>query len=139
MDLMDCRLDRAAEQKRVLIVDDDPTFRMALGWRLRNDGFEVMEAADAVSAASKAMSRKPDLLILDYIMPAGTGKDVYQRLQNNWLAAMPPVIFLSSMDTDTVMEGLPVSKLIDFLPKPVDLRRLMDTIRRYLDPSSVDA
>jgi two-component system KDP operon response regulator KdpE len=68
---------------KVLIVDDDADIRRGLNVRLRANGYEVLFAADAISALTVAVKERPDLVILDKGLPAGDGYVVMERLQTS--------------------------------------------------------
>ena len=80
---------------KILIVDDDSDIRRGLNVRLQANGYEVLFAADAISALSVAVKERPDLIILDIGLPAGDGYVVMERLQNYPALACVPVIILS--------------------------------------------
>jgi len=66
----------------ILAVDDDPNIIVMLKTYLEGEGHDVVTAMDAIGALQYAQSRKPQLIILDYEMPAGSGVAVVHRIRN---------------------------------------------------------
>jgi DNA-binding response OmpR family regulator len=117
---------------RILIVDDDQDIRKFLGHRLKADGFEPIFAADAISAVNQARKERPDLILLDLMLPAGDGYVVMERLK-----AMPalegvPVIVISARDPSTERERAWDAGVDAFFRKPFDYADLLLAIRKAL-------
>lgn len=85
--------------EKILIVDDDPDIRDALSLVLEARGYQVSTASDGVECFAKLGQEKPDLLILDLLMPKMDGFAVYKELQNpKWLAYQDmPILILTSV------------------------------------------
>jgi DNA-binding response OmpR family regulator len=117
---------------KILIVDDDQDIRRLLGIRLKAHGYEPVFAGDAISAVNQARNERPDLILLDLMLPAGDGYLVMQRLQ-----AMPalegvPVIVVSARDPQTEQERLAESGADAFFRKPFDYEELLQAVGRAL-------
>ncbi|MGH3392598.1 MAG: response regulator transcription factor [Actinomadura sp.] len=118
------------ERARVLVVDDDPAVREALASSLRFEGYEVAEAGDGVAALRQVEREKPDLVVLDVLMPRMDGLTACRRLRarGEWL----PVLMLTARD----MVGDRVTGLDagadDYLAKPFELDELLARIRALL-------
>jgi CheY-like chemotaxis protein len=117
---------------KILIVDDDQDIRRLLGIRLKAVGHEAAFAGDAISAVNQARKERPDLILLDLMLPAGDGYVVMERL-----SAMPalegiPVIVLSALDPKTQETKLADSGVEAFFQKPFDHEELMVAIERAL-------
>ncbi|MDE6740640.1 MAG: response regulator, partial [Lachnospiraceae bacterium] len=82
---------------KIMIADDEAEIRDVLRLYLEKDGYEVLEAADGVEAMDKIQKEKPDLVILDIMMP---GLDGYRVLRNIREDNNIPVIMLSAKDSD---------------------------------------
>src|SRR3954462_14370646 len=108
-------------QRRVLVVEDDPTIVDAIATRLRAEGFLVQTAVDGPSAVDTAEAWQPDLLILDIMLPGFDGLEVCRRVQ----AARPvPVMMLTARDDETdMLVGLGVGA-DDYMTKPFSMREL---------------
>jgi DNA-binding response OmpR family regulator len=117
---------------KILIVDDDPDIRRLLGIRLKAQGYDAVLAGDAISAVNQARHERPDLILLDLMLPAGDGYLVMERLQ-----AMPalegvPVIVVSARDPQTEEERLAQSGADAYFRKPFDHEELLAAIARAL-------
>ncbi len=92
-------------RKRVLIVEDDVFQRTVTRNALQAAGYEVAEAADGTEGLAKAESLRPDVILLDVVMPGPDGYDVCQQLKANPSTTHIPVIFT------TAVENLVLSRL----------------------------
>jgi two-component system OmpR family response regulator len=113
----------------ILVVDDDPDLRKLIGDFLAGHGYRV-EVAENAAAMRRAIERqRPDLVILDVMMPGEDGLSAARRLVTE---RGPPVIMLSALgsDTDRII-GLEVGA-DDYLPKPCNPRELLARVRAVL-------
>lgn len=125
--------------KRVLIVDDDPDQLRALNIRLRASGYEVIVAADSVSAVSKARRETPHVILLDIGMPGGDGFQVMDRLRTV-LQLRIPVIVISAKEPSMNKERALQAGAVAYFQKPVDNVALLAAIRKALEtPRGFDA
>jgi len=85
-----------AEQKSILIIDDEALVRELYSIKLKNAGFKVLEAEGGEKGLSTALSEKPDLIVLDMIMPGMNGYKVLKQLRADAWGANVPVIVLSN-------------------------------------------
>ncbi|MCZ7416575.1 MULTISPECIES: response regulator transcription factor [unclassified Streptomyces] len=108
-------------QRRILVVEDDPTIVEAVAARLRAEGFAVQTAADGPAAVAAAESWGPELLVLDVMLPGYDGLEVCRRVQ----ARRPvPVLMLTARDDETdMLVGLGVGA-DDYMTKPFSMREL---------------
>ncbi|MFD7509174.1 response regulator transcription factor [Streptomyces sp. NPDC059853] len=109
-------------QRRVLVVEDDPTIVEAIAARLRAEGFLVQTAADGPAAVETAASWHPDLLVLDVMLPGFDGLEVCRRVQSQ---RPVPVLMLTARDDETdMLVGLGVGA-DDYMTKPFSMRELV--------------
>src|SRR5690242_7163051 len=120
---------------KILIVDDDFDLRRGLNLRLRANNYDVVYAADGLSAMAVAQKEHPDLIILDIGMPAGDGFTVMDRLQKSAPLACVPVIILTARDPQYHKERALKAGAIAFFQKPVDNEELLAAIRAALAPT----
>jgi adenylate cyclase len=116
---------------RVLVVDDVPENVRLLEAVLAPRGYEVISATDGPAALQRVESAKPDLVLLDVVMPGMNGYQVCRTLREREETAVLPVIML------TASEGPEKTKAIeagadDFIPKPFDLHELLTRVRSLL-------
>jgi len=83
--------------KRILVVDDEPQIVSVLKMRLEDNGYEVISASDGEEGLEKAKDLKPDLIILDIIMPKMAGSKVAVALKEDDQLSRIPVIFLTCL------------------------------------------
>ncbi len=84
-------------KKKILIVDDEPDFVEFLSIRLKSCDYDVISAADGESGLKKAQEEKPDLIILDVLMPTMNGFEMCKRLKENELTKNMPVVMLTAL------------------------------------------
>ncbi|OGW55958.1 MAG: hypothetical protein A2Y81_05065 [Nitrospirae bacterium RBG_13_43_8] len=121
--------------KKILIVDDDKDLLLGLNIRLKAADYNVILAADALSAISKAQRERPDLIVLDIALPGGDGFLVMDRLNSPQINLNIPVIILTAKDPKANEERALKAGAAAFLRKPVDNAELLSTIRRALEES----
>lgn len=120
----------SAPEARLLIVDDEPNIRDLLAESLRFAGFAVVTAADGNEAISAARRDKPDLMVLDVMMPGLDGFEVVKKLRAD--GERVPVLFLTARDDKADMiNGLTVGG-DDYVTKPFSLGEVVARIRALL-------
>lgn len=115
---------------RILIVEDEPPIRMAVGDALRGRGFEVLEAADGLTGEAMALREGVDLVLLDVMLPGRDGFEVLRRLREDRLAV--PVVLLTARgeELDRV-QGFEFGA-DDYLVKPFSMAELVLRIEALL-------
>lgn len=116
--------------KKVLIVDDEESVQKILGDKVRGEGFKVESALDGVEALEKVKKEKPDLILLDIIMPKLDGISVLRKLKENPETDSIPVIILTNLSSkEAVSESLNAG-VTDYLIKAYyTLDQLMKKIK----------
>ena len=127
---------------RILLVDDEQDLVQVVRRSLRDEGYEVLTAYDGVAALSVARRHRPDLVILDIVMPRLDGLQVCHRLRRDPSLAAVPILFLTARTAiEDRIKGLDEGG-DDYLAKPFDLGELKARIRALLrrdrDTSQVD-
>ncbi len=121
---------RAEPQVRVLVVDDEAYITDLVGMALRYEGFDVAVAASGWEALTRAGEFRPDLLVLDVVLPDVDGIEVCARLRRDGIQA--PVVFLTARDaTEDKIAGLTVGG-DDYVTKPFSLEELIARVRAVL-------
>jgi len=122
----------------VLIVDDDPDMVETVGMMLESKGYEVGKAYDGVEGEEAIRNRKPDLVVLDVMMPRKNGYVLCAELKKKPETKDIPVILLTA-----VGEAVPTTSYShadgmataaeDYIPKPVDVQVLVESIERLIN------
>lgn len=117
---------------RILIADDDLALSHLLERRLREQGYEVMVARDAIQAWQLAQREKPDLVVLDIHMPGGSGLAVLRRLKNNLNTRSVSVIVVTAAEDQSILQQVLALRPDALLRKPLRLADLDFEISRLL-------
>ena len=115
--------------KKILVVDDEPTLVATLKYNLERDGFQVITAEDGESALNLARSHRPDLVLLDLMLPGLDGFQVCRILRREMQA---PILMLTAKgdEIDKVV-GLELGA-DDYVTKPFSMRELLARVRALL-------
>jgi len=113
----------------LLVVEDDPSLREVIQLGLEGEGFQVATAEDGPSALISFASQKPDLLLLDVMLPGLDGFAVCREIRK--VSLVPIIMLTARASTADVVEGLE-SGADDYVTKPFDLRELLARIRAVL-------
>jgi len=118
--------------QRVLLVDDEPAMRAVCRLNLEVEGFDVIEAAEGREALAVALRERPDLVLLDVMMPSMDGYDVARRLQSNPATSKIPVVFMTALAAaDDRRRGFEAGG-VGYVVKPFDPVYLGEKVRRTL-------
>jgi two-component system, sensor histidine kinase and response regulator len=116
----------------ILVVDDQPINVQLLKRKLERGGLQVTTASNGLEALEQVKARKPDLILLDLMMPDMDGIEVCQRLQASSETRSIPVIFVTARTTkESKLEGLGVGA-VDFITKPIDLDETVARVQTQL-------
>jgi DNA-binding response OmpR family regulator len=121
-------------RKKILIVEDDRKIAMALALRLRAAGQDVLSAYDALTGLNSAIKNRPDLVLLDIGLPAGSGLLVAEMIQT-LAPKFTPIIFLTASRQPGLREKALALGAAGFLEKPFEADELMAAIQNALKPS----
>ncbi|HYL68102.1 MAG TPA: HD domain-containing phosphohydrolase [Candidatus Limnocylindria bacterium] len=117
---------------KILIVDDESAARAALEALLRREGFEVRDASDGASALAECAKFRPDLILLDILMPGLNGFEVCRRIKATPETRLTPVVLITGLSaTEDRIEGINAGA-DDFLSKPIDINELLARTRSLL-------
>lgn len=130
----------------ILLIEDDKTIRLALGFTLTNEGYELTVATDGAQGLEFARTTDPDLVLLDVMLPKLSGLEVARQLRND--GSKVPIIMLTALDQETdKVAGLDAGA-DDYVTKPFStaelLARVRANMRRRMEssadrPSQIDA
>lgn len=118
--------------KRILLADDEEDIKTVVRMFLEAQGFEVITAFDGLDALDKARLEKPDLILLDIMMPVLDGFEVCKRLkEGKHTAGIPIVILSAAAHIDSVNRGLQMGAE-DYIVKPFEPEKLYEKINEVL-------
>jgi len=121
---------------RVLIIEDEAAIREMLGYALVREGFQFEEAADVEQARPLIARQKPDLILMDWMLPGMSGVDYARRVRNDPLTRDIPIIMLTARsDEADKVRGLDTGA-DDYITKPFSTRELLARVRAILRRST---
>lgn len=112
----------------ILVVEDDVSTLSVLNVFLKEHGYKTLAATDAAMAVQQIRQGRPDLILLDYKMPGGSGLTVLNQLKSFMDMAGTPVIVMSGVAPAEIMKNIPLSPSVKFMSKPLDLHKLLEWI-----------
>ncbi|HIC94297.1 MAG TPA: response regulator [Anaerolineae bacterium] len=115
-----------------MIVDDEVNIRTALKYRLKKEGYSVLLAVDGLEALDKVASERPDLIILDLMLPRMDGYQVLERLKGDPRTADIPVIVLTARGGRGDRARSLELGAASFVAKPFSPRQLVAEVKRAL-------
>lgn len=118
--------------KKILIVEDEKDLADMLKFRLENNGYRVVIANDGENGLDKARSEKPDLILLDVMMPKMDGYEVLESLKKTEILKSIPVIMLTVKDRTEDIQRATRAGAIDYTIKPFHGPTLLDKIKRVI-------
>jgi len=121
--------DERYEDGPILVVDDDEHLREALAKILEHEGHTVLQAADGPTAVRMTMEHRPDLLVLDYMMPGMNGEMVLGELQRELHEDTPPALLLTA--TLEPVERASRMGAVEGLEKPFNVPELVAAVARH--------
>ncbi|MDX9717043.1 response regulator transcription factor [Thauera sp. WH-2] len=119
--------------KKILIADDEQNIVISLEFLMKREGFDVVVANDGEEAVQRIRAERPDLVLLDVMMPKKTGFEVCQEVKADPALAAVRVLMLTAKGRDTeVAKGLALGADA-YMTKPFSTRELVDKVRSMLE------
>ena len=123
--------------RRILIVDDEPNIVTSLEFLMRGSSYEVQVARNGEEALRRAESFRPDLILLDVMMPQRSGFEVCQKIRDSRALRDVKIIMLTAKGRDAEKDrGLELGANA-YVTKPFSTKELMNTVRALLSESKV--
>ena len=120
------------KQPRVLVIEDEPDIMELVRETLRQDQYTVLEALDGELGLQMALNQKPDLVLLDIMLPKLNGYEICRRLKSSAQTENIPVVMLTAFgQKGEIEEGFKV-KADDYIVKPFEPQKLRQRLRRFL-------
>jgi CheY-like chemotaxis protein len=125
------------KKARILLVDDDPDFVASTKTVLESNSYEVIVATNGNEGIIKATSEKPDLIILDVIMPVKDGFTAAEQFKKDPQLSKIPIIMLTSFSSKHGETSIPVSagyalEAEDYVEKPIEPQALIKVVEKYI-------
>ncbi len=125
-----------SDNKLILVVDDDPDLVEAISMKLENENYRVTKAYDGIQAWEKIKEERPDLIILDVMMPRKDGYKVCDELKNDPEYKDITVVLLTAVGSAVTSTSYThrdgrTTLADEYIPKPVDLDKLMEIVKDY--------
>ncbi len=117
---------------KVLIVDDEPNIVLSLEFLMRKDGHEVQSAPDGARALALAERFRPDLVLLDVMMPGMDGYEVCRRLRAGAAGGSPRIVMLTAIGGDGAAQQGTLAGADLYVTKPFSTRELLADIGRLI-------
>lgn len=117
-------------KQRILVVEDDLSILTGLSMNLNFEGYEVLQAQDGREGLRKALDERPDLLVLDVMLPELNGYEVLQELRNRGIQVPVVVLSAKGLEADKIL-GLDLGA-DDYVTKPFGLQELLARIKAVL-------
>ena len=119
--------------RKILVVDDNDNVRSFLVLLLeRSGGYETLEAATGEEAVEKAISQRPDLILMDIRLPGISGVGATEAIKNNPSAAQIPIIAFSALLSVEWKQQALKAGMVAYLQKPINFELLMETIQKFI-------
>lgn len=125
--------------KRILVVDDQPDIRLMCRVNLALEGYEVIEAGDGEAGIDAVRRERPDLVLLDVMMPGVDGWQMLDEIKSDpRLNTIPVILLTARVQREDEIRGWS-SGAAEYLSKPFNPSSLSDVVRRVLSPSESEA
>jgi DNA-binding response OmpR family regulator len=126
-------------RKKILVIDDEPLVVEVLKIRLKMNNYEVITAGDGTEGIERAVTEKPDLIILDVVMPGLDGYQVCQKLKEDTNTKTIPVIMLTALGQSPGRKKGYSAGAQDYIFKPFDDQELLNSVERALKYKMVNS
>jgi len=123
----------AEKKKKILFIDDEPDQIMMISLRLKKNGYAVISAMDGEQGLKKVAGEKPDLILLDVLMPGIDGLEVCRRLRKDPATKHIPIVATTAAGADDIELQCITAGADDCVRKPYDSPDLLMKIRKLLE------
>ncbi len=120
-------------KRKILVVDDEPDIVRMIRARLEAHNYDVAEAFDGMEALTKVESERPDLILLDILMPRMDGSTFLHEMKlRGWIGKIPVIVLTAKA---SMKEFFLVHEVANFMVKPFNSRDLLAEIAKHVSPS----
>ena len=121
------------QRKKILCVDDSATILMMERMILNKGPYDLITASNGEEAVHKALAERPDLILMDIVMPTMNGFDACRRIRQEELIKATPIIMVTTRGEVQNMENGFESGCNDYVTKPINATELLTKLRNFLD------
>jgi CheY-like chemotaxis protein len=121
--------------RKVLVADDEQAITELVAFALEIEGFQVIQAPDGLEALRLVKEERPNLAMIDIMMPGMDGREVSRRIKDNPETASIPVLLFSAAPNPDIADA----KADGFMPKPFDVNQLVEAVRQYIQKVKPEA
>ena len=114
--------------KKIMVVDDEPDVRATVKTVLEKNGYKVVTAVDGDDCLKKLKDEKPDLILLDIMMPGTPVRDVILKVKGTKIAYLS-VVRTSEAEKEDLMKA---KNIVDFIQKPFDVKGLLKRVKKIV-------
>jgi len=123
---------------KILLIEDDKFLRTVLEKKLLAEGFEVVSAVDGDEALEKIISDKPDLILLDIILPKKSGFLVLENIKKDPELRKLPVIIISNLgQEEDIQKGLSLGAIEYFVKAKISLEDIIKKVKQYSEQKAM--
>mgnify|MGYP004454218351 FL=1 len=127
------------DKKTILVVDDEENIRELLVFNLQKEGYNTLEAQDGITAVDMALEKKPDLILLDVMIPKLDGISVCKKIRYALNISNIPILMISAKDSESdKIVGLEMGA-DDYITKPFQIREVMARIKANLRKAELNS
>ena len=119
-------------RKKILLVDDADTILMMERMILNKGGYELITAKDGQEAVTKAVAERPDLILLDIVMPRMNGLEALKQLRSHEATKAIPIMMVTTRGEEENVEAGYASGCDDYITKPMNGSEVLAKVRSYL-------
>jgi CheY-like chemotaxis protein len=114
---------------KILVIDDSKVIRMRVRDMLPQGDFEVLEAGDGVEGLNLIRNQRPNLIMLDFLMPRMSGWEVFQEMQNHPELRSIPLVVMSGRKEEVTEKLSEPFEFFEFIEKPFEQKELLEAIK----------
>ena len=118
--------------RKILLVDDSETILQMEQMILAKNAYEIITARDGEEGVAKALKNKPDLILMDVVMPKMNGFEAVRQLRENQQTSTVPIVMVTSKAEAESMEAGYVSGCNDYIIKPIDSLELLTKVKNLI-------
>lgn len=122
--------------QKILVVEDELTNQEVAEVILRNQGYQVLLAANGQEAIEKAVAEQPDLIIMDILMPVLDGLTATRQIKTNPRTASIPVVAVTAKASNSDRDAAEAAGCDGFLAKPYRNKTLVEIVKLHLQPDT---